>query len=53
MDPLPFDNGFRFVWRNGDAVDRAGQKCYMETGGTVVGNPTVSEVLAYAWVYTW
>jgi len=53
MDPLLFDNGIRFVWRNGDAVDPAGQKCYMETGGRVVGSPTQSNVLTYAWVYTW
>jgi len=53
MDPVRFDNGFKFVWRNGDTVDPAGQKCYMETGGSVVGSPTVSLVTTYAWVYTW
>jgi len=53
MDPLPFNNGFKFVWRNGDALDPAGQKCYMQTGGQTVGNPTNSLVVTYAWVYTW
>lgn len=25
-DPLPFDNGFKLLWRNGDLVDPTGQK---------------------------
>jgi len=55
MDPLQFTNGFQFVWRNGDVLDRSGIKCNMETaaGGTIVGSPTASQVTAYAWVYTW
>lgn len=54
MDPLMFTNGFRLAWRNGDAVDpETYLKCYMETGGIVVGNPTVSDVISYSWVYTW
>jgi len=54
MDPLTFSNGFRFVWRNGDAVDpKTGLKCFIETGGNVVGSPTVSNITSYAWVYTW
>jgi len=52
MDPLPFQNGFRLVWRNGDVLDPAGQKCYAQTG-YVVGSPTVSRVTSYAWVYVW
>eukprot|EP01103_Thecamoeba_quadrilineata_P017355 TRINITY_DN6117_c0_g1_i1.p1 TRINITY_DN6117_c0_g1~~TRINITY_DN6117_c0_g1_i1.p1 ORF type:complete len:438 (-),score=58.40 TRINITY_DN6117_c0_g1_i1:38-1324(-) len=55
MDPLVFDDGFKFVWRNGDVLDPAGIKCLMESaeGGTVAGDPTVSNVTAYSWVYTW
>jgi len=53
QDPLFFDNGFQFVWRNGDMLDASGTKCMIETGGRIVGSPTASEVLAYAWVYTW
>lgn len=54
MDPMPFTNGFRFVWRNGDATDPStGLKCAIEDGGKVVGSPTKSEITAYAWVYTW
>jgi hypothetical protein len=52
MDTLPFHGGFRFVWRNGDAVDPVtGHKCFTETGGNVVGQPTQSNVSYYAWVY--
>jgi len=53
MDPLQFTNGFAFQWRNGDSNDPAGMKCFMETGGGVVGSPTVSHVMAYVWVYVW
>lgn len=53
QDPLFFNDGFQLVWRNGDTMDAIGRKCMMKTGGTVVGNPTVSDVSAYAWVYTW
>lgn len=53
MDPLVFTDGFQFVWRNGDRVDAAGIKCMMESGGAIAGSPTASNVLAYAWVYTW
>jgi len=52
-DPLPFDNGFRFVWRNGDTVDPSGRKCFMQSGGKVVGNPGLSNVTSYGWVYVW
>jgi hypothetical protein len=53
-DPLPFSNGAALTWRNGDAVNPAnGQKCLMQTGGVVVGSPTQSDVLTYAWVYVW
>jgi len=53
MDPLWFDDGFKFVWRNGDLLDPAGIKCMMESGGSIAGSPTQSNVTAYAWVYTW
>lgn len=54
QDPLVFDGGFRFEWRNGDATDPAtGQKCRIQTGGNVIGTPTISNVETYAWVYTW
>jgi len=54
QDPLAFSDGFRFVWRNGDATDpKTGLKCFIETGGNVVGGPTASNVTSYAWVYTW
>jgi len=54
MDPLAFNNGFRFVWRNGDTTEpQTGMKCFVQTGGNVVGSPTVSNITSYAWVYTW
>jgi len=53
MDPLYFNDGFEFVWRNGDTVDPAGIKCFMQFGGSLAGNPTASDVKAYAWLYTW
>mmetsp|Transcript_38417 Transcript_38417/g.96643 ORF Transcript_38417/g.96643 Transcript_38417/m.96643 type:complete len:438 (-) Transcript_38417:49-1362(-) len=52
-DPLPFDDGFVFQWRNGDSMDPSGHKCTMQSGGTPVGSPTVSQVQTYAWVYVW
>jgi len=53
MDPLGFNHGFRLVWRNGDALSPSGIKCLMETGGAIVGTPTPSNVVAYAWAYVW
>jgi len=53
MDPLQFNDGFELVWRNGDALDATGVKCMMNQGGNVVGTPTESDVIAYAWVYVW
>jgi len=52
-DPLPFDNGLLLHWRNGDTVDPAGRKCYMQSGGNIVGSPGPSNVVSYGWVYTW
>lgn len=51
MDPLPFSDGFRFVWRNGDAYDAAGQKCYMETGGSPVGSNGFPSTCLYMGLY--
>jgi len=54
QDPLQFTDGFRLVWRNGDANDpKTGLKCFIETGVNVVGSPTISNITSYAWVYTW
>jgi len=53
MDPIPFDDGLLIHWRNGDMVDRAGRKCFMKTGGTIVGSPGPTAVIAYGWVYVW
>lgn len=53
MDPVVFSNGFQILWRNGDMLDAAGIKCLIQEGGKIVGNPTVSQVQTYGWVYTW
>jgi len=53
MDPMPFDQGMLIHWRNGDMVDPAGRKCFMKTGGGIVGSPGPTAVITYAWVYTW
>eukprot|EP00730_Choanoeca_flexa_P015451 TRINITY_DN7097_c0_g1_i1.p1 TRINITY_DN7097_c0_g1~~TRINITY_DN7097_c0_g1_i1.p1 ORF type:complete len:442 (+),score=76.10 TRINITY_DN7097_c0_g1_i1:28-1326(+) len=54
QDPLPFSNGFRLQWRNGDMDNPVtGNKCFTQSGGRVVGHPTVSQVTTYAWVYVW
>lgn len=55
MDPLAFSGGGAIMrWRNGDVTDEAtGLKCTLETGGKTVGEPTSSNVSAYAWVYVW
>jgi hypothetical protein len=52
-DPIFFSNGFRFEWRNGDAVDERGFKCLLYQGGSPVGSPTASVISAYTWVYVW
>lgn len=54
MDLMPFSNGMRFQWRNGDVTDtNTGLKCTLETGGKPAGNPQPSHLIAYAWVYMW
>jgi len=62
MDPLPFENGFKFVWRNGD-VSSGGIKCFTEGGPSDTAKPVLrngsapnfgpATVSAYSWVYTW
>ena len=54
-DPLLFDAaGFRFRYRVGDTQDAAsGLKCTLEQGGQSVGSPQTTDLVAYAWVYTW
>eukprot|EP01064_Diplonema_japonicum_P020459 TRINITY_DN2991_c1_g2_i1.p1 TRINITY_DN2991_c1_g2~~TRINITY_DN2991_c1_g2_i1.p1 ORF type:complete len:432 (+),score=92.86 TRINITY_DN2991_c1_g2_i1:74-1369(+) len=53
QDPLFFNDGLRVLWRNGDVLDPTMKtKCYTQKGITV-GNPTVSTVVSYAWVYVW
>jgi len=52
-DPIFFNQGFRFMWRNGDVVDSRGFKCIVDQGGQTVGGPTKSQVDSYAWVYVW
>lgn len=34
-------------------LDAAGIKCLIETGGSIAGSPTASQVQTYAWVYSW
>jgi len=53
-DPLFFTRGgFVFVWRNGDTQDpKTGHKCADDRGPTV-GNPQISTVTTYCWVYEW
>uniref|UniRef100_A0A914DU15 Uncharacterized protein n=1 Tax=Acrobeloides nanus TaxID=290746 RepID=A0A914DU15_9BILA len=53
MDPLFFKHGFQLVWRIGDIYDAAYMKCMMLTGSNIAGSPGPTEVIAYAWVYTW
>jgi hypothetical protein len=41
-DPLPFQNGMRLVWRNGE-----------ELGGKRFGDPKPSTFTSYVWAYEW
>jgi len=50
VDPIVWQNTFQMVWRNGDTVNANNQKC-IDDNGTPVGNPGVSLVTTYAWVY--
>jgi hypothetical protein len=53
LDPIFFNNGFRFEWRNGDVVDDFREKCIVDQGGHPVGSPMQSNVTSYAWIYVW
>lgn len=54
MDPLVFQKGMRFQWRNGDVNDPiSGLKCISQKTTNVCGNPQKSHLTAYAWVYLW
>jgi len=55
MDPLVFNGGVQFLWRNGDVLDIRGQKCNVldPKNGVIVGKPTVGKVISYAWYYLW
>jgi hypothetical protein len=54
MDPLFFNDGFRFVWRNGDVIDgKTGFKCLTEGVDGDPLAPTNSTVNAYTFIYTW
>ena len=54
MDPIVFNKGMRFQWRNGDVNDPAtGLKCTSDKTTNVVGDPQESHLIAYAWVYVW
>ena len=54
-DPILFDDGMRFTWRNGDLTDASGNKCFVAPGqqGQVNGHPSPIALRAYAWVYVW
>jgi hypothetical protein len=53
QDPIVFQDGMRFQWRNGDVTDTAtGLKC-TQLKGELCGNPQVSNVKAYSWLYVW
>lgn len=52
LDPCHSTEVSAFVWMIGDSVDpKTGHKCFMKTGGHVVGSPTKSIVSYYSWVY--
>jgi len=52
QDPIFFNDGFRFTWRNGDVYDEQGFKCTAEKG-TPAGNPQKSRIDAQTWAYVW
>jgi len=52
-DPIFFNNGFRFEWRNGDITDpKTGEKCTATTG-TPLGKPGISNVTTLVYIYTY
>lgn len=53
-DPMIFNDGGKFVWRNGDTADAVtGIKCMIETGGVVAGSPGPAETQTLSWSYVW
>eukprot|EP00948_MAST-09A_sp_MAST-9A-sp1_P001362 g1362.t1 len=51
QDPIFFNDGIRFQWRNGDVTDPStGLKC-TALNGTICGNPTISTLTSYSWIY--
>eukprot|EP00939_MAST-03C_sp_MAST-3C-sp1_P005341 g5341.t1 len=48
MDPIVFNNGMRFQWRNGDVTDPStGLKCTLSEGGSVIGSPQTKNTKSY------
>ena len=52
-DPIFFNNGGRFVWRNGDALDDQNRKCLTQSGGNTIGNPQPNTMHTYGFAYVW
>jgi len=56
-DPIFFNNGFRFDWRNGDVTDpKTGEKCTVITpvpGDVNVRAAGISNVTGIVYIYTW
>ena len=53
-DPYFFQDGFKFMWRNGDITDpKTGQKCIAQTGTPAYGNPAHVNVTTLVYAYTW
>jgi len=51
-DPVYFNNGFKFEWRNGDVTDPStGEKCTAMTGN-IIGRPGISNVTSIVYLYT-
>ena len=52
-DPIFFNQGFKFVWRNGDITDPAtGEKC-INANGTPIGTPSAANVTTLVYAYLW
>ena len=51
-DLFVFNDGFKFVWRNGDIQGADGQKCTALTG-TTIGTPSRANVSTLVYAYTW
>ena len=52
-DPIFFNDGFKFQWRNGDITDAAtGEKC-TSVSGNPIGTPSAANVTTLVYAYTW